>query len=63
MAYVVSSPGSCGEFIQGYIEGSSFMVTCPIDRFSYALSGFEGEGDRLPPKALSAVEKTLAYLG
>lgn len=39
MAYVVSSPGSCGEFIQGYAEGSSFMVTCPIDRFSYAFPG------------------------
>lgn len=63
MAYVVRSPGSCGEFIQGYAEGSSFMVTCPIDRFSYAFSGFEGEGEPLPPKALSAVEKTMAYLG
>ena len=63
MAYVVSSPGSCGEFIQGYAEGSSFMVTCPIDRFSYAFSGFEGRGEALPPKALSAVEKTMAYLG
>lgn len=63
MAYVVSSPGSCGEFIQGYAEGSSFMVTCPIDRFSYAFSGFEGEGEPLPPKALSAVEKAMAYLG
>lgn len=63
MAYVVSSPGSCGEFIQGYAEGSSFMVTCPIDRFSYAFSGFEGNGEALPPKALSAVEKTMAYLG
>lgn len=57
MAYVVSSPGSCGEFIQGYAEGSSFMVTCPIDRFSYAFSGFDGRGEALPPKALSAVEK------
>ena len=63
MAYVVSSPGSCGEFIQGYAEGSSFMVTCPIDRFSYAFSGFEGNGEALPPKALSAVEKTRAYVG
>lgn len=63
MAYVVSSPGSCGEFIQGYAEGSSFMVTCPIDRFSYAFSGFDGRGEALPPKTLSAVEKTMAYLG
>jgi L-threonine kinase len=39
------------------------MVTCPIDRFSYAFSGFDGRGEALPPKALSAVEKTMAYLG
>ena len=37
MAYVVSSPGSCGEFIQGYAEGASFMVTCPINRYAMAL--------------------------
>lgn len=36
MAYIVSSPGSCGEFIQGYSNGTSFMVTCPINRYSYA---------------------------
>ena len=63
MAYVVSSPGSCGEFIQGYGEGSSFMVTCPIDRFSYALSDFGAPGDSLPPKAEMAMERTLSYLG
>lgn len=62
MAYVVSSPGSCGEFIQGYANGSSFMVTCPIDRFSYALSGFEGEGDCLPSKAHKARNLTLERL-
>ena len=63
MAYVVSSPGSCGEFIQGYSEGSSFMVTCPIDRFSYALSGFGEKGDILPSKAEKAMKGTLRYLG
>lgn len=63
MAYVVSSPGSCGEFIQGYKDGSSFMVTCPVDRFSYALSGFDGAGEKLPAKAEMAVRHTLSYLG
>lgn len=62
MAYVVSSPGSCGEFIQGYAEGASFMVTCPIDRFSYALSDFAGEGDILPSKAHRARSLTLERL-
>lgn len=63
MAYLVTSPGSCGEFIQGFIDGTSFMVTCPINRFSYALSGFTGEGDKLPEKSEQAVERTLDYLG
>ena len=62
MAYLVSSPGSCGEFIQGYEDGSSFMVTCPIDRFSFALSGMEGTGDALPVKSEAAVSRTLRYL-
>ena len=55
MAYLVTSPGSCGEFIQGYAEGTSFMVTCPINRYSYAISDFAGEGDFLPQKAKEAV--------
>lgn len=38
MAYYVRSPGTCGEFIQGSIDGQSFLVTCPINRYSYALS-------------------------
>lgn len=62
MAYLVISPGSCGEFIQGYANGSSFMVTCPINRYSYAYSGFDGTGDILPDKAAEAVKRTLVYL-
>lgn len=62
MAYLVTSPGSCGEFIQGYAEGTSFMVTCPINRYSYAISDFAGEGDFLPQKAKEAVIHTLKYI-
>ena len=62
MAYLVTSPGSCGEFIQGYAEGTSFMVTCPINRYSYAISDFAGEGDFLPQKAKEAVIRTLKYI-
>ena len=62
MAYVVSSPGSCGEFIQGYAEGASFMVTCPINRYAMALVDEKAE-DALPDKAEEALRKTLAYLG
>lgn len=62
MAYLVSSPGSCGEFIQGYAEEGSFMVTCPINRYATAVVD-EKESTPLPEKAQQAVEKTLAYLG
>lgn len=62
MAYLVTSPGSCGEFIQGYADGTSFMVTCPINRYSYAMSNFAGEGDFLPQKAKEAVIHTLKYV-
>lgn len=62
MAYLVRAPGSCGEFIQGYANGSSFMVTCPINRYSYAYCGFKGRGDILPSKAAEAVRRTLLYL-
>lgn len=36
--YIVRSPGTCGEFIQGSINGQSFLVTCPINRYSYAIT-------------------------
>ncbi len=63
MVHVVSSPGSCGEFIQGYGNGSSFMVTCPIDRYSIAKAGI-GEGEAgLSDKSRLARDLTLERLG
>lgn len=63
MVHVVASPGSCGEFIQGYGNGSSFMVTCPIDRYSIARSSL-GEGEKgLSDKSRLARDLTLAHLG
>lgn len=38
MSYYVRAPGTCGEFLQGSIDGQPFLVTCPINRYSYALS-------------------------
>lgn len=63
MAYVVASPGSCGEFIQGYKDGASFMVTCPVNRYALAASGEGVAPMALPEKAEAAREKTLSYLG
>lgn len=61
MAYVVSSPGSCGEFIQGRNGDISFMVTCPINRYSYAWVNETESEIILPEKAQAAVQKTLEY--
>ena len=63
MAYVVSSPGSCGELVQGYGWGSSFMITCPIDRYSCARSYLRASSGTLPEKSEQARIRTLQYLG
>lgn len=30
------APGTCGELVQGYLNGQDFLVNCPIDLFSRA---------------------------
>ena len=60
MTYYVRAPGTCGEFLQGSIDGQSFLVTCPINRYSYALSNviqpFSKEFCALQPKSAQARE-------
>jgi len=34
MGYTVKVPGSCGELIQGYLNGSNFLISCPINVYS-----------------------------
>ena len=67
MTYYVRAPGTCGEFIQGSIGGQSFLVTCPINRYSYALSQVKhplhGYHCSLQPKSMLAKHKTLDYFG
>ena len=58
MTYYVRAPGTCGDFLQGSIDGQSFLVTCPINRYSYALSNviqpFSKEFCALQPKSAQA---------
>ena len=49
MAFYIRTPGTCGEFIQGSIKGQRFLVTCPINRYSYAI------GDVQFPLPLSSI--------
>lgn len=64
---LVRSPGSCGEFIQGSIGGKPFLITCPIERFSYAQSGEKPVDESFvtpwQEKACRAISETLSYIG
>lgn len=61
------TPGTCGEFLQGSIDGQSFLVTCPINRYSYAIGdvkhGLPTYYTSLQPKALKARLAVLKLLG
>jgi len=35
-ALFIKAPGTCGELLQGAIDGQDFLVNCPINLFSYA---------------------------
>lgn len=67
MTYYVRAPGTCGEFIQGSIDGQRFLVTCPINRFSYAMSSvthpLRFSNLSLQPKALKAMKIVKALRG
>lgn len=36
------APGTCGEFVQGHIQGQDFLVNCPIDLYAHADVSFQG---------------------
>lgn len=62
------APGTCGELAQGELDGTTVMVTCPIDLGPTAtveLSDGAGhvDGPENAPKARRAVALTLDFLG
>lgn len=60
---IVRSPGSCGEFIQGSLDGKKFLVTCPINMYSYVYYGRKPNKAMnisfLPPKSNEARNRVL----
>ena len=67
MSRSVKIPGSCGELVQGRMNGINFHATCPVKIFSQvSVSLIEGCGRMdFPPervKSAKAVEKTLTLL-
>ena len=64
MDMTVRVPGSCGELVQGWVDGEPFLVTCPIEmyttvRVSDRIEGLHGLGR----KSLRALELVLELLG
>lgn len=64
MDMTVRVPGSCGELVQGWMDGEPFLVTCPIEMYttvhvSDCIEGLHGLGR----KSLRALELTLEFLG
>ena len=61
-------PGTCGELVQGAIDGVAFHVSCPIDIFSVVTVELSDANDEWifpskSPKAASAVRMSLEYFG
>ncbi|SMD06067.1 GHMP kinase [Sporomusa malonica] len=62
MTIKVRAPGSCGELVQGTINGVNFLITCPVDWYSEVTVVPGGSMTSAEPKAAAAVDKTLKYL-
>ncbi len=63
----VALPGTCGELVQGSLDGIPCLVSCPIDFYSMAeltlgtQAGWQTPDDA--PKAAAALRAGLEYLG
>jgi L-threonine kinase len=42
-AIVQVAPGTCGELVQGFVDGQDFLVNCPVDLYSRAALTPSGE--------------------
>jgi len=63
MKVKVRAPGSCGELVQGTLEGKNFLITCPIDIFSEVTVQMHTQPVAAGDKTIEAVRRTWAYLG
>lgn len=64
MEIIAKAPASCGELVEGVLDGTPFLVTAPISMYavatvSDAFTGMHGLG----AKAEEAVKRTLSHIG
>ncbi len=62
----VRVPGSCGELIQGQLNGQDFLISCPVNLYSQALVKILPETNTIKlnkdfSKSYKAARKTLEY--
>lgn len=65
MRATVRAPGSCGELVQGTLDGINFLVTCPINCYSEVTVAINNgiSPDPARSKTRLAMERTLDRLG
>ena len=64
MEFSVRVPGSCGELVQGWVDGEPFLVTCPIEMYTTVRVSEEACGlHGLGRKSLRALELALELVG
>lgn len=60
-----SAPGSCGELVQGLLDGQNFLITCPISWYSSVSVELDSTNEQCAQVAFRktklAIEKTLEY--
>ncbi|MCK4648494.1 hypothetical protein KAT51_03120 [bacterium] len=67
MIGIAKAPGSCGELVQGTLNGESFHISCPINLHSQVRVVLNGKGEIAKPfnkwKTKEAIKKTLKFFG
>jgi Protein involved in propanediol utilization, and related proteins (includes coumermycin biosynthetic protein), possible kinase len=61
------TPASCGELLQGVIEDSFALISCPVNLYNTVTIQIDTSGvikcDSELQKSITATERTLAFLG
>ncbi|MBU4561005.1 hypothetical protein KKG20_01880, partial [bacterium] len=67
MIGIAKAPGSCGELVQGTLNGESFHVSCPINLYSQVKVVLNGKGKIIGPldkwKTKEAIKRILKFFG
>jgi len=64
---IAKAPASCGELVQGTLNGESFHISCPVDLYSRVNVTLNSNGKVVGPpdkwKTKEAIKRTLKFFG